>query len=79
MFERIDQILSDIESAQEELKISLGMAKLDLVSYVMIKRCSMDMPEGLEMWQLQEIDEQVAALKSAIDQLSKIRREVLSW
>ena len=43
----------------------------------MIKRGSMDMPEHLEMSVLGQINEQVENLKTQIDRLNKIKREML--
>ena len=56
MFERIDSILQNIEEAQAEIKLLLGMAKISFVDYIMIKRFSQDMPEELGAWNLQQID-----------------------
>ena len=36
MFERIDSILQNIEEAQAEIKLLLGMAKISFVDYIMI-------------------------------------------
>ena len=79
MFERIDSILQNIEEAQEEIKLLLGMAKISFVDYIMIKRGSQDMPEELGAWNLQQIDNEVSKLKEAIDSLNKIKKEVLTW
>ena len=79
MFERIDSILQNIEEAQAEIKLLLGMAKISLVDYIMIKRGSQDMPEELGAWNLQQIDNEVSKLKEAIDSLNKIKKEVLTW
>ena len=79
MFERIDSILQNIEEAQAEIKLLLGMAKISFVDYIMIERGSQDMPEELGAWNLQQIDNEVSKLKEAIDSLNKIKKEVLTW
>lgn len=79
MFEKIELILRGIEASKEEIEILLSMAKISFVDYIMIKRGSMDMPEHLGAWNLQQIDMEVAQLKEHIDALNKIKREVLSW
>ncbi|MGP1449702.1 MAG: DUF2443 domain-containing protein [Wolinella sp.] len=79
MLERIVAILRGIEASKEELEILLGLAKISFVDYIMIKRGSMDMPEHLGAWNLQQIDIEVATLKEHIDALNKIKREVLTW
>lgn len=79
MFERIDGILREIEEAQAEIQLLLGMAKISFVDYIMIKRGVQDIPEGLGAWNLQQIDNEVSRLKDAIDALNKIKREVLVW
>ena len=45
MFERINQIIKNIENIQDEITIALNMAKISLEDYIMIKRGSLDMPE----------------------------------
>ncbi|MDE5925250.1 MAG: DUF2443 domain-containing protein [Helicobacter sp.] len=79
MFERIDGILREIEEAQAEIQLLLGIAKISFVDYIMIKRGSQDMPEELGAWNLQQIDNEVSRLKEAIETLNKIKREVLTW
>lgn len=79
MFERIGGILREIEEAQAEIQLLLGIAKISFVDYIMIKRGSQDMPEELGAWNLQQIDNEVSRLKEAIDTLNKIKREVLTW
>ena len=79
MFERIDSILREIEEAQAEIILLLGLAKISFVDYIMIKRGSQDMPESLGAWNLQQIDNEVSRLKEAIDSLNKIKKEVLIW
>lgn len=75
MFERINQIIRNIESIEDELTIALNMAKITLEDYIMIKRGSADMPEGLNMSIFSQVDEQVMALKQEIDTLNKLKRE----
>lgn len=75
MFERINQIIRNIEGIEDELTISLNMAKITLEQYVMIKRGSADMPEGMNMSLFSHVDEQVTALKKEIDMLNKLKRE----
>lgn len=75
MFERINQIIKNIENLQDEIVITLNMAKITLEDYVMIKRGSMDMPEHLNMALFSHIDEQIMALKKEIDLLNKLKRE----
>ncbi len=79
MFEKIDSLLRKIEEAQAEIEFLLRLAKISFVDYVMIKRGSEDMPPSLDMWNLQQIDEEVAKLKEAIESLNKIKKEVLTW
>lgn len=79
MFERIDGILREIEEAQAEITLLLGLAKISFVDYIMIKRGSQDMPDNLGAWNLQQIDNEVSRLKGAIDNLNKIKKEVLTW
>lgn len=79
MFEKIDLILRGIEASREEIEILLKMAKISFVDYIMIKRGSMDMPEHLGVWNLQQIDTEVAKLKEHIEALNKIKKEVLNW
>ena len=75
MFERINQIIKNIENIQDEITIALNMAKISLEDYIMIKRGSLDMPEHLNMSLFEAVDEQVMALKKEIDMLNKIKRE----
>ena len=75
MFERINQIIKNIENIQDEIIITLNMAKITLEEYIMIKRGSADMPEHLNMSLFMTIDEQVMALKKEIDTLNKLKRE----
>ncbi|GAB0173373.1 DUF2443 family protein [Helicobacter trogontum] len=75
MFERINQIIKNIENIQDEITISLNMAKISLEDYIMIKRGSLDMPEHLNMSLFATVDEQVMALKKEIDVLNKLKRE----
>ena len=75
MFQRINQIIKNIENIQDEITISLSMAKLTLEEYIMIKRGSADMPEHLNMSIFMVLDENVNALKKEIDTLNKLKRE----
>ncbi|PAF44118.1 DUF2443 family protein [Helicobacter sp. 11S02629-2] len=77
MFEKIEEIIRNIENLRDEITILLNMAKLDLIDYILIKRGSKDMPEGLSMGMLADIDEEVDKLKKQIDLLNKIKREML--
>lgn len=79
MFERIDKILREIEEAEAEIQLLLGLAKISFVDYIMIKRGAQDAPEELGAWNLQQIDNEVSRLRDAIDALNKIKREVLIW
>lgn len=79
MFERIDGILREIEEAQAEIQLLLGLAKISFVDYIMIKRGAQDIPEGLGAWNIQQIDNEVSRLRDAIDTLNKIKKEVLVW
>lgn len=79
MFEKIDLILRDIETSREEIEILLSMARISFVDYVMIKRGSMDAPESLGAWNMQQIDAEVSKLKAHIDALNKIKKEILVW
>lgn len=75
MFERINQIIKNIENMQDEITIALNMAKISLEDYVMIKRGSLDMPEHLNMSLFAAVDEHVMSLKKEIDVLNKLKRE----
>ncbi|AQQ60304.1 MAG: DUF2443 family protein [Helicobacter sp.] len=75
MFERINQIIKNIENIQDEITIALNMAKISLEDYIMIKRGSLDMPEHLNMSLFAAVDEQVMALKKEIDVLNKLKKE----
>lgn len=75
MFERINQIIKNIENIQNDITIALNMAKISLEDYIMIKRGSLDMPEHLNMSLFISVDEHVMALKKEIDTLNKIKRE----
>lgn len=75
MLERINQIIRNIEGIEDELVISLNMAKITLEEYIMIKRGSADMPEHINMSLFSHVDEQVMALKKEIDTLNKLKRE----
>ncbi|RDU63604.1 DUF2443 domain-containing protein [Helicobacter didelphidarum] len=75
MFERINQIIKNIENIQDEITIALNMAKITLEDYIMIKRGSMDMPATLSMSLFSQVDEHVMALKKEIDTLNKLKRE----
>ncbi|PAF50157.1 hypothetical protein BKH43_05265 [Helicobacter sp. 13S00401-1] len=77
MFEKIEEIIRNIENLRDEITILLNMAKIDLIDYILIKRGSKDMPEGLSMGMLADIDEEVDKLKKQIDLLNKIKREML--
>ena len=79
MFEKINEIIIRIEEIRDEIQILLGMGKISFVDYIMIKRGSMDMPEELKMAVLEQINEQVDALKEQIDKLNKIKREMLEF
>ncbi len=79
MFDKIDMILREIEEAKEEITIALNMANLTLLDYIEIKRGEKVMPDGLGVWNLNSIDEEVGKLKDAIAKLNKIRKEVLTF
>lgn len=79
MFDKIDKIIRDIEDTQQEIKILLGMHKISLIDYIMIKRCSIDYPPHLEIWMIEQIDMEINKLKSKIDELNKVKKEFLIW
>lgn len=79
MFDKIDMILREIEEAKEEITIALNMANLSFLDYIEIKRGEKTMPDGLGVWNLNSIDEEVGKLKDAIAKLNKIRKEVLTF
>ncbi len=79
MFDKIDKIIRDIEDTQQEIKILLGMHKISLIDYIMIKRCSIDYPSHLEIWMIEQIDMEINKLKSKIDELNKVKKEFLIW
>lgn len=77
MFEKINEIIANIEEIRDEITILLGMAKISFVDYIMIKRGSMDMPEGMQMSVWEHLNEEVDKLKVQIDLLNKLKREML--
>ncbi len=77
MFEKINEIIANIEEIRDEITILLGMAKISFVDYIMIKRGSMDMPEGIQMAVWEHLNEEVDKLKAQIDLLNKLKREML--
>ncbi|PAF53765.1 hypothetical protein BKH42_04540 [Helicobacter sp. 13S00482-2] len=77
MFEKIDEIFRNVESIRDEIQILLNMANITLIDYIMIKRGSQDMPEGLSMSLFSQLNEQIDALKKQIDALNKLKRELL--
>lgn len=77
MFERIDSIFRNIEDIRDDINILLGMAKISMLDYIMIKRGSQDMPETLNFTLLSQIDAEVEKLKAEIDSLNKLKREML--
>lgn len=79
MFDKINATIKDIEDSMQEIQILLGMHKISFVEYVMIKRGSADYPEHLEMWKLEQIDNEVARLKEKINDLNKIKKEFLVY
>lgn len=79
MFDKINAAIKDIEDIMQEIQILLGMHKISFVEYVMIKRGSMDFPEHLEMWKLEQIDNEVEKLKNKINDLTKIKKEFLVY
>lgn len=79
MFDKIDSIIIEIEDIKQEVKILLNIHKITFIDYIMIKRCSMDYPKHLEMWMVEQIDIEIAKLKSKIEELNKIKKEYLVW
>lgn len=79
MFDKINVVIKDIEDSMQEIQILLGMHKISFVEYMMIKRGSMDYPDHLEMWKLEQIDNEVEKLKEKINDLSKIKKEFLVY
>ncbi|RDU65061.1 DUF2443 family protein [Helicobacter sp. MIT 14-3879] len=77
MFDKINAIIKDIEDCEEEIRILLSMHKISFLDYVMIKRGSMDYPEHIEIWKLEQIDSYVNKLKAKIDELVKVKKEYL--
>ena len=77
MFERIDSIFRNIEDIRDDINILLGMAKISMLDYIMIKRGSQDMPETLNFTLLSQIEAEVEKLKAEIDSLNKLKREML--
>lgn len=77
MFDKINIAIKDIEDIMQEMEILLSMHKISFLDYVMIKRGSMDYPEHLEMWKLEQIDSEVERLKEKINDLNKIKKEFL--
>ncbi|MDE6885836.1 MAG: DUF2443 domain-containing protein [Helicobacteraceae bacterium] len=77
MFDKINAITKDLEDIEQEVKILLNMHKISFLDYIMIKRGSMDYPEHLEMWKIEQIDNEIEKLKSKIDELNKVRKEYL--
>lgn len=79
MFDKINATIKDIEDSMQEIQILLSMHKISFVEYMMIKRGSMDYPEHLEMWKLEQIDNEVEKLKEKINELNKIKKEFLVY
>lgn len=79
MFDKINATLRDIEDLEQEIKILLSMHKISFLDYVMIKKGSMDHPEHLEIWKLEQIDGEIEKLKEKINTLNKIKKEYLVW
>lgn len=79
MFDKINGAIKDIEDIMQELQIVLSMHKISFVEYMMIKRGSMDYPEHLDMWKLEQIDSEVEKLKGKINDLGKIKKEFLVY
>ncbi|RAX56668.1 hypothetical protein CCZ01_08780 [Helicobacter monodelphidis] len=79
MFDRIDEIIREIESAREEIEILLSMAKISFIDYVMLKRGEESIPNHVGKWQIQQIDMEVSRMKENIELLEKIKKEVLTW
>lgn len=77
MFDKIDEIFKNIEDIRDDINILLNMAKISLVDYIMIKRGSQDIPEHLTFTVLSQIDVEIEKLKSQIDALNKLKRELL--
>lgn len=79
MFDKINATIKGIEDSMQEIQILLSMHKISFVEYMMIKRGSMDYPEHLEMWKLEQIDNEVEKLKEKINDLTKIKKEFLVY
>lgn len=79
MFNKINRVLKEMEDIEQEIKIILNMHKLTLIEYVMIKRGSLDYPSHLQVWMLEQIDNEINKLKSKIEELNKIKKEYLVW
>ena len=77
MFDKINATIKDIEDSMQEIQILLSMHKISFVEYMMIKRGSADYP--LEMWKLEQIDNEVEKLKERINELNKIKKEFLVY
>ena len=43
--------------------------------YILIKRGSKDIPEGLSIWAFEEINTSADKLKNALEKLNKLRKE----
>lgn len=79
MFDKINVAIKGIEDSMQEIQILLGMHKISFLDYVMIKRGSADYPPHLEMWKLEQIDNEVEKLKEKINELNKIKKEFLVY
>ena len=79
MFDKINATIKDIEDSMQEIQILLSMHKISFVEYMMIKRGSADYPPHLEMWKLEQIDNEVEKLKERINELNKIKKEFLVY
>ncbi|WP_120944553.1 MULTISPECIES: DUF2443 family protein [Helicobacter] len=77
MFERLEQLIKDIENAKEEVELLLKLANVSLSDFILMKRGSLDIPQSLDMAFYTQISEHVEELKECINALNKYKKEML--
>lgn len=76
ILQRIEELLVEIENSKHDLQIALNLANIDLQDYISIKRGSLDMPSDLSPWAFEELNSAMMKLKSHLDTLNKLRKEL---
>lgn len=76
ILQRIDELLIEIENSKQDLQIALNLANLSMQDYISIKRGSLDMPSYLSPWAFEELNSAAMRLKSHLDTLNRLRKEL---